>query len=72
MAARWIIVAGIVLVVIGVVWQVAPGLLNWFGHLPGDIHVRADNGRTRVFIPITSMIVISLILTLLLNLLGRH
>ena len=44
----------------------APGLFSWFGKLPGDI--RVDSERGRVFIPITSMIVVSVVLTLLLNL----
>lgn len=67
--ARWFIAAGIVLVVIGVVLQTMPWLLNWFGRLPGDF--RYESGQTRVFIPLTSMLVVSLILTLVLNLFSR-
>lgn len=48
-----------------ILWK-APWLLDWFGRLPGDIRYEGDHGR--VFIPITSMIVVSLLLTLLLNL----
>lgn len=67
--ARWFILAGIILVVIGVVLHTMPWLLNWFGRLPGDI--RYGSGQTRVFIPLTSMIIVSLILTLVLNLFSR-
>ncbi|XOZ32622.1 DUF2905 domain-containing protein [Halomonadaceae bacterium KBTZ08] len=67
--ARWFIIAGIVLVVIGVVLQTMPWLLNWFGRLPGDL--RYESGQTRVFIPLTSMLLVSLILTLVLNLFSR-
>ncbi|MFL1485002.1 DUF2905 domain-containing protein [Marinobacter sp. LN3S78] len=67
--ARWFIVAGVVLVVIGLILHFAPGLVQWFGKLPGDLHWRSD--RTQVFIPITSMIVISVVLTILLNLFNR-
>lgn len=67
--ARWIIIAGAVLIIIGVILQFAPWLLTWFGRLPGDI--RMETETTRVFIPITSMIVISVLLSLLLNLLNR-
>jgi len=63
---KWIIIAGIVLIIIGIIIQYAPGLLNWFGRLPGDI--RIENERTKIFIPITSMILISIILTILINL----
>jgi len=66
---RWIIIAGIVLVVIGIILHFAPWLVNWFGKLPGDI--RIENGRTRIFIPITSMLLISVVITLLINLFRR-
>jgi hypothetical protein len=62
---RYIIFLGIALVAIGLILQYAPWLLNWFGRLPGDI--RIDNEKTKVFIPITSMILVSLVLTLFLN-----
>ncbi|MAL97565.1 DUF2905 domain-containing protein [Hydrocarboniclastica marina] len=66
---RWLIIAGLSLVVLGVILQFAPGLLGWFGRLPGDINV--DTERSRVFVPITSMVLISVILTLLINLFQR-
>jgi hypothetical protein len=34
------------------------GLLRWFGRLPGDL--RYETGSTRVYVPITSMLVVSL------------
>lgn len=67
--ARWLILAGLILVVVGLVLQFAPGLLGWFGRLPGDIRIEGENGR--VFIPITSMIIVSVVLSLLLNLFNR-
>ncbi len=66
---RWLIIAGLVLVVLGVILNFAPWMLSWFGRLPGDI--RIESGRTRVFIPITSMILLSLVLTLIINLFKR-
>lgn len=45
------------------------GLLSWFGNLPGDI--RIENERSTVFIPITSMIVISVVGSILLSLASR-
>jgi hypothetical protein len=62
-----LVAIGVGVVVLGLlVWS---GALGWFGRLPGDI--RVDGGRTRVFIPITSMLVASVVLTLLVNLVGR-
>ena len=66
---RWLIIAGAVLIGLGLLWQYAPWTLNWFGRLPGDIRIESENGR--VFIPITSMIIVSLVLTLLINLFRR-
>ena len=40
-----------------------------FGRLPGDIHIQGQNGS--VYIPITSSILASLVLSVLLNLIGR-
>ena len=66
---RWLIFAGLALVALGAALHYAPWLLNWFGRLPGDIDIQS--GRSRVFIPITSMIIVSVVITVLLNLLRR-
>jgi uncharacterized protein HemY len=58
----WLIGSGIVLVLAGLLaWT---GALSWLGHLPGDI--RITTGNARIYIPITSMLVISLVLNILL------
>lgn len=62
-----IVGVGVVVVVVGLL--VASGGLGWFGRLPGDI--RWEGERTTVFIPITSMIVVSLVLTLVLSVISR-
>ncbi len=67
LAGNWLIGAGLVLVLIGLV--VKTGLLGWFGHLPGDL--RIERNGIRVFFPITSMAVLSLVLSLLLSLIRR-
>jgi hypothetical protein len=56
---------GGIIVLIGVLVRFAPGMFGWFGNLPGDI--RIENENSRVFIPIGSMIVVSLGLTLVIN-----
>jgi len=60
---------GVILVVIGLVVSYAPWLVNWFGKLPGDI--RIENEQRFIFIPITSMLIVSVILTLIVNLFFR-
>lgn len=54
--------------IMGAVVRFFPGLFSWFGNLPGDIDIEGENSR--VVIPITSMIVISIALTLVVNLVG--
>ncbi|HAQ24618.1 DUF2905 domain-containing protein [Stutzerimonas nitrititolerans] len=67
--AKWLMAAGVLLLLLGVALHYAPGLLNWFGKLPGDIRIESE--RSRTFIPITSMIVLSVVLTILVNLFRR-
>lgn len=62
-----LVVAGIGLVVVGV--AVRLGLFGWFGNLPGDIRIEGE--RTRVFVPITSMLIVSVVGSVALNLIGR-
>jgi uncharacterized membrane protein YidH (DUF202 family) len=58
---------GIAIVIAGLlVWA---GALRWFGHLPGDIRIERDH--VRVYIPIVSMLVVSLVLSVLVALLRR-
>ena len=58
---------GLVLVLIGlVVWS---GGLAWFGRLPGDIRIERDS--VRVYLPLVSMLVISLVLSLVMYLIRR-
>jgi hypothetical protein len=64
-----LILAGLLLLVVGVVLQFAPGIFNWFGRLPGDIRVEGERGK--FFFPITSMVIVSVVLTLLINLFKR-
>lgn len=66
---RLLIIAGLLLIAVGLVWHFAPWLLNWFGRLPGDI--RYESERTRVFFPVTSMLIVSIVVTLLLYLFRR-
>lgn len=65
-----LIIIGLLIAVVGLLMQYAPGLLGWFGHLPGDIRREGEHGT--LFIPITSMIVVSIILTIIVNLFFRR
>jgi hypothetical protein len=67
--ARWLIIAGLVLVVVGLILHYAPGVFGWFGRLPGDIRIESERGK--FFFPITSMVIVSIVLTVLFNLFRR-
>ena len=62
----FILLALIFLTIIGVL--IFSRKLAWFGQLPGD--VRYEGRRTRVYAPLASMLLLSLILSLVMYLLG--
>ncbi len=62
-----IVVTGLALVVVGLVAM--RGWLGWFGHLPGDVRVEREN--VRVYVPIVSMLLISLLFSVLSYVLRR-
>lgn len=66
-AGPWIVGAGVLIVVVGIL--VSRGWLSWFGRLPGDIRIESES--TRVYVPLASMLLVSLALTLLVNLFRR-
>ncbi len=59
--------AGVMVVVIGVLIYL--GWFWWFGRLPGDIRYQGD--QVQVYVPIASMLLLSLGLSLLFYLLRR-
>lgn len=59
---------GIILVLIGGFF-VLMSKLPWFGRLPGDITIQREG--LKIFIPITTMVLVSLVLTVLLNIVWR-
>lgn len=60
---------GAMVVIIGLVIWFAGDRLNWFGRLPGDI--RIERPGFSCFFPITTMIIVSIVLSILLSLLSR-
>ena len=58
-----LVVVGIIVVAIGLLaWS---GALSWFGRLPGDIRLEREN--LRVYVPIVSMLLVSVIISLLIH-----
>lgn len=70
MLSKLIIFIGVLLVLIGLALTYAPWLINWFGKLPGDIHIKGEHSG--LFVPITSMIILSIVLTVIVNFFFRR
>jgi hypothetical protein len=66
-AGTLLIVLGVGLVVVGLL--VSVGGFGWFGRLPGDIRIERDT--TRIYIPLASMILISVVLNVIVYLIRR-
>ncbi len=62
-----VVAAGIAVVLVG--FLIMTGGLSWFGRLPGDIRVEREN--VRVYVPIVSMLLLSLALSAVLYLARR-
>ncbi len=61
---KLLIAAGVVLILAGLIGWALQGRLNWLGRLPGDIRIVRDNFR--FYFPLTTMLLLSLLLNLLL------
>lgn len=64
---KYLIIAGLVLILAGAVWLLADKL--GLGRLPGDIVIERENFR--LYLPIGTSILISVLLSLILWLIGR-
>jgi len=63
----FVIAGGICLIVIG--FLIYSGGFNWFGKLPGDVRYESD--RVQVYVPIVSMLVVSLALSVIFYLVRK-
>jgi hypothetical protein len=68
-AGKFIVGIGIILVAVGLILWVAGDKFTWFGNLPGDLKVERP-GFT-FYAPITSMIILSVVLSIILALIAR-
>jgi len=66
---KYIIVAGIMIVLLGVIIYFFHDKLNWIGRLPGDIRIEKENFK--FYFPITTMIIFSLAITIIIQIIRR-
>ena len=66
---KTLLIVGVVLICIAIVYHFFGDKLSWLGRLPGDIRYEGEN--TKVFFPITTMIILSVVFSIVMNLLQK-
>jgi hypothetical protein len=66
---RMLVVLGVLVVLVGALLLLA-GRIPWLGRLPGDFVLR--RGPLTVYFPLVTSIIVSIVLTILLNLFWRR
>lgn len=67
--ARLLIIIGLVIAFTGVLILIIVRIFPWFGNLPGDLRIETENFKA--YIPLATMILVSLLATILLNIILR-
>jgi hypothetical protein len=63
---KYLIIAGTLILLAGLLIYFFSDKLHWIGRLPGDI--RVERGNFRFYFPLTTMILLSLVLSILIRL----
>ncbi|MDX1617428.1 MAG: DUF2905 domain-containing protein [Balneolaceae bacterium] len=66
---KWLIGLGVLICLAGAILYLFGDKLGWLGNLPGDIRVEKEHFR--FYFPITTMIVVSILLSILVTILAR-
>jgi hypothetical protein len=66
---KYVIIAGVLIVLLGVLIYFFHDRLTWIGRLPGDIRIEKENFK--FYFPVTTMIIFSLVITIIIQLIKR-
>jgi Protein of unknown function (DUF2905) len=66
---RLLVIIGGTIALAGILLLIAAKYLPWLGNLPGDFEIERDNFR--IYFPLATMILVSLLGTILLNIVIR-
>jgi hypothetical protein len=66
---KYLIIAGILMLALGLLVYFFHDKLHWIGRLPGDIRVEKENFR--FYFPITTMIIVSLLVSVIVLVIRR-
>lgn len=64
---KFLIVLGVILIILGIMWPLLKKLN--IGHLPGDIYIKNDNFS--FYLPITTCIIISIIISVIVWIINK-
>lgn len=67
---KYIIAAGLIIVIIGIILYFFGDKLTWIGQLPGDIRIEKEN--LKIFFPITTMLIASILLNVVIWLYKKY
>ncbi|OYU68125.1 MAG: hypothetical protein CFE22_00100 [Cytophagaceae bacterium BCCC1] len=66
---KYIIGAGLIIVLIGTIIYFFGDKLSWIGRLPGDIRIEKENFK--LYFPITTLLIISILLNVIIWLIKK-
>ncbi len=66
---KYIIITGVSIIIIGLLIYFFHNKLNWIGRLPGDIRIEKETFK--FYFPFTTMVLVSILLTLIINIIKR-
>ena len=67
---KYIIAAGLIIVIIGIIIYFFEDKLTWLGRLPGDIRIEKEN--LKIFFPITTMLIASILVNVVIWLFKKY
>ena len=67
--AKYLMIAGGIIFLGGLIWLLFGNKLHWIGRLPEDIRIEKENFK--FYFPITTMILFSVLITIVINLLRK-
>jgi hypothetical protein len=66
---KYILIAGVIIVAAGIIIYFFLDYFKWIGRLPGDFRIEKENFR--FYFPLATMIILSLVITIIINILKR-
>ncbi|MDP4285136.1 MAG: DUF2905 domain-containing protein [Bacteroidota bacterium] len=66
---KYLLIAGILIVIAGLLIYFFHDYFKWVGKLPGDIRIEKENFR--FYFPLTTMIIVSVLISILINILKK-